>query len=123
MAMAKLLFRLRNAPEDEIADVHQLLLDSHIDYFETSAGKWGISMPAIWVREDEDFARARELLDAYQQSRVVRLREEQRERVSRGEQETLLQRLQSRPVTAIAYCAIVLVILYFSILPFYSMVS
>ena len=48
--MALLLFRLRNVPDDEADEVRHLLNENSIEFYETSAGNWGISMPAIWLR-------------------------------------------------------------------------
>ena len=48
--MAKLLFKMRNVLADEAQDVRELLEDNKIDYFETFAGNWGVSLPAIWVK-------------------------------------------------------------------------
>ena len=43
--MSALIFRLRNVPEDEAMQVRDLLDEHRIDWFETSAGNWGIGMP------------------------------------------------------------------------------
>ena len=74
--MSKLLFRLRNVPIDEAQDIRELLEDNDIAYFETSAGNWGISLPAIWVHETDSFEFARQLIDDYQHERSERLRRE-----------------------------------------------
>ena len=64
--MSKLVFRLRNVPEDEAQDVREILENNDIGYFETAAGNWGISLPAIWINETEEFEQARQLIDEYQ---------------------------------------------------------
>ena len=84
LAVANLFFRLRNGPDDEAAEVRQLLDDHSIPWFETSAGRWGISFPAIWLSDERDQVRARELLDTYQQARMLALRAQQAERRQRG---------------------------------------
>ncbi|MEE3087569.1 MAG: DUF6164 family protein, partial [Pseudomonadota bacterium] len=42
--MAKLLFRMRDVPDDEAEEVRELLTQNKITFFETFAGNWGISM-------------------------------------------------------------------------------
>ena len=46
-AMAKLLFNLRNVPEDEADEVRQLLTTHGVDWYETRPGPWGISTGAL----------------------------------------------------------------------------
>jgi hypothetical protein len=72
--MSKLLFKLRNVPEDEAIEVRELLDANAIDYFETTPGNWGISMPGLWLSNADDFPRARALLDEYQTARAQRER-------------------------------------------------
>ena len=92
--MAKILFRLRNVPEDEAEDVRNLLEEHQFDYYETNPGNWGISMPAIWLRNKEDYPRAKELLDIYQQERVIRVRQEYQQLKEAGQVTTMLDRLR-----------------------------
>jgi len=69
--MAILFFSLRGVPADEIEDVRQLLADNDIDFYETSAGTWGTSLPAIWLYRAEDQPAASELFDRYQTQRAL----------------------------------------------------
>ena len=64
--MSRILFKLRGVPEDEIKEVIALLDENRVDYYETDAGNWGISMPALWLKDENDYPKARELLDNYQ---------------------------------------------------------
>ena len=113
--MSKLLFRLRHVPDDEIEEVRQLLEENQIDYFETSAGNWGISMPALWVQNDADFEQARALLDDYQQQRTVRVREEYRQLKELGEARTMWQVFQESPLKFIVYIGLIGLVLYVSL--------
>ena len=63
--MSALIFRLRNVPEDEAMQVRDLLDEHRIDWFETSAGNWGIGMPGLWVKDVDDAQRARTLIDTF----------------------------------------------------------
>lgn len=118
--MAKLLFRLRNVPEDEAEEVRQLLEEHHIDTYETDAGNWGISLPAIWLESNEQFERAKALLDDYQTQRAVRVRAEYEQLRNQGQHPSLLTTLREQPLKVVVYCAAIGVILYLSIGSFFS---
>ncbi len=113
--MSKLLFKLRNVPDDEAAEVRTLLTNHHIDYYETTAGNWGVSMPALWVKDEHQFQEAKKLLEEYQEARSIRVREEYAQLKREGKNKTVLDSLKENPVLFIAYILIVLVLLY---LPF-----
>lgn len=113
--MAKILFKLRNVPDDEAEEVRELLTNHHIDYYETSAGNWGVSMPALWVKDDDQFPEAKALFDAYQQARSIRVREEYARLRSEGKHKTIWDSMKQNPVLFVVYIFIVLSLLY---LPF-----
>ena len=119
--MANIFFRLRNVPDDEADEVRQLLDDHSIPWYETSAGRWGISFPAIWLSDDRDQKRARQLLDAYQATRVQTQREELAERLQRGEQATILSQFLQKPLRTILAIIVILVVVYLSVTPFLSL--
>ncbi|MDV6344143.1 DUF6164 family protein [Nitrosomonas sp. Is37] len=109
------MFKLRNVPDDEAEEVRELLINHHIDYYETSAGNWGVSMPALWVKDDNQFRKAKELLDVYQEARSIRIREEYVRLKREGKNKTVLDSMKKNPVLFVAYILIVLTLLY---LPF-----
>jgi hypothetical protein len=119
--MAILLFRLNGVPDDEAADVRALLDEHHIDYYETEAGRWGISLAAIWLRDEAQLIHARELIDDYQQQRFVSAREEYEKRKAAGEVETLFGRALREPLRFLLYLAAILLILYLSLTPFLAL--
>ena len=80
------LMRLRGVHEDEVRELRELLEQNAIAYYETPAGNWGISMPAIWLHEDADLARARALVDDYQRERSQRVRSEYEALKAAGQQ-------------------------------------
>lgn len=121
--MAKILFRLRQVPEEEADDVRSLLDQHAVDWYETSAGKFLISFPAIWVRDDAEEPRARQLIEDYQQQRAEQMRAEYAEREARGDTECLLQRIASNPVPMLLALFAVAFILYVSIKPFVSLIG
>ena len=67
--MAKLLFKLQGVPEDEIEQVRALCESLELDCYETEAGRWGIGIAAIWLKDEAQYAQARAALDEYQQNR------------------------------------------------------
>lgn len=118
--MPTLLFRLNNVPEDEAEEVRELLAEYHIRFYETSAGRWGISLAAIWIRdEDEDqLVRAREAIERYQQAREERARADYEASRRAGEHETLASRLIDSPLRSVLYLAGILSVLFFTLMPF-----
>jgi hypothetical protein len=116
--MAVLLFKLNGVPEDEADEVRALLTEHGIAFYETSAGRFGISLAAIWLRDDAQLADARRLIDAYQCDRVQRVRGEYEALRRAGEHETLWDRFRLSPLRFIAYVAVILLVLYFSLAPF-----
>ncbi|MDT8383325.1 MAG: DUF6164 family protein [Gammaproteobacteria bacterium] len=116
--MPALVFSLRNVPEDEADEVRALLSGNDIEFYETSAGNWGISTPAIWLRDEQQFAHARELIDQYQAQRTRQQRERYQQLKHDRQHRTFRDLLADEPLKVIAYIAIVAVILYFSTKPF-----
>lgn len=111
-AVAKLLFRLNGVDDDEADEVREVLQD--FDTYETQAGRWGLSVAAIWLRHDDDLDAARQTLDAYQQARSERLRAE----FSQQPVPDFWQRLRQRPADHIAVALAVLLIITLLLWPF-----
>jgi len=112
------LFSLRGVPEDEAAEVRELLTRSGVDHYETPAGNWGVSAPAIWLNDADQLAKARSLIDEYQNERRVRVRAEYEQLKGEGKAETVMDRIRNDPFRFILYLALALFILYVSIQPF-----
>lgn len=121
--MSVLLFKLRHVPEDEANDVRELLDSNNIEYYETSAGNWGISTPAIWLKYRDDLETARSLIDKYQHERGINQRETYAQLKNSGEHKTLLVAFRENPFRFIAYVIFVLIIIYFSIKPFMNLAN
>jgi hypothetical protein len=117
--MAKLLFRLRHVPEDEAAEVRDLLTTHNISFYETSAGNWGISMPGLWLHHDADYPQARALLDDYQAERRQRMRAQYEAERAAGTADTLLTLLRQDPMKTIGYLIAIIAVAAISILIFY----
>ncbi len=113
--MALLLFSLRQVPDDEADDIRELLEENQIDFYETNAGNWGISMPAIWLRDEQQHGHARNLIDEYQLERQQVIREEYALMKQSGEANTFLKNLWHYPAQTILFIAAIVLVLYVSI--------
>lgn len=116
--MAVQLFRLRGVPDDEAEEVRQLLTDNDFDLYETPGGNWGVSMPAIWLRDESELDRARALLDEYQAKRAATARAERERRKRAGAERSLLDEIREDPIRFVVYAGIALLVLYLSTRPF-----
>jgi hypothetical protein len=116
--MAIQLLLLRNVPDDEADEIRELLKTRAIDYYETPAGNWGISMPAIWLNNEHQFEEARALIDNYQQARFSKAREQYEQLKRDKKQRTIVDEIRENPIRLLVYLAIAGIILYFSTYPF-----
>lgn len=116
--MSVILFKLRGVPDDEVDEIRELLRENGIDFYETSAGNWGISMPAIWLRDNSQLKQAKQLLEAYQEERTSRMKSEYVRLKERGENRTLLDIFTEDPLRMLLYVAAVAAIIYISVMPF-----
>jgi len=119
--MAKLVFRLKDVPQEEIDGVRRLLDEHEIEYYETHGGNWGISIAGIWVTDDERHAEARALIDVFQKEHGRQMRAAYQAQCDSGEAETTLQRFMQNPLRFIAYLLFAAVIGYFSLMPFFEL--
>ena len=113
--MSKILFRLNGVSDDEADDVRELLADNDIDFYETSAGNWGVSMPAIWLKDASQFKQARALLDDYQKERGVRVRAEYERLKKEGKHKTFSDAVREHPVRFTIHLALALLVIYLSV--------
>ena len=116
--MAKLIFKLKSVSYDEADDIKNLLTENKIDFYESPAGNWEISMHALWLNDEGQYAQAKQLIDEYQVKRSQRIRLETQQKIDQGEHETFNQRLFNKPIQFFITLAIIIFILYFSIMPF-----
>ncbi len=119
--MPHLVFKLRAVPDDEANEIRELLQENNIDFYETQAGNWGISLAAIWASDNEESTKAKQLIEEYQVKRFQRQRAQYQMLVSQGEQKTLCDIIKRSPVQFIAIIFAILLILYISIMPFITM--
>tara|TARA_R110002073_G_scaffold130695_5_gene277372 strand:+ start:256 stop:621 length:366 start_codon:yes stop_codon:yes gene_type:complete len=113
--MAKILFRLNGVSDEEADEVRELLINNEIDFYETLPGNWGVSIPAIWLRDEDQFQEARLLLDEYQAARVIRVRQEYAQMKQAGKNKTFIDSFKENPVQLLAYFFVVLLVIYVSV--------
>lgn len=118
--MAVIVFKLNGVPDDEADQVRALLDENSIDYYETTAGRWGVSVAALWVKNDDDKPAARALIEEFQFHRQAQIKAEYEQLRSQGELENTLSRLLSNPLRTVFYIIFILLIIYISLSPFIS---
>jgi len=119
--MAIKVFTLRHVPDDEAEEIRELLAGNRIDYYETSAGNWAISAPAIWVNDDGQARQAGLLIDQYQRERAARVRDEYARLKQAGRHRTVIDVVKDNPRRFIVYLVAIAVIAYLSTMPFISL--
>lgn len=117
--MPVLLFKLNGVPDDEAEDIRELLRKDNIPFYETSAGNWRISLAAIWLHDADLLDRARRLIMIYQESRAAGARESYQRLNQEGVALSFMARVKAEPLRHLLYLLAILVVLYFSVVPFY----
>ena len=120
--MATKLMGLRNVPADELDDIHALLESNDIRYYETSAGTFGISLPALWLIDDAQVPQARQLLDDYAAQRSQRAQARWQAELQTGTQRTVIDMLREHPLRFITYLVLIGALVLVSTVPFLLMV-
>ncbi len=116
--MSILLFRLRDVPDDEAEEIRKLLADNAIEFYETTAGNWGISFAGIWVKDKAQLVEARVLIEEYEKERLTRVRMEYDQQISEGRGRTVMDVIKEHPIRFLVYMAIIALVLTLSIKPF-----
>jgi len=75
-------------------------------------------MPSFWVKNDNQVALAKRAIEAYQQQRAVRMREEFAQLKAEGRQRTFVDLVCERPMRFVLYILLIIFLLYISINPF-----
>jgi hypothetical protein len=113
-----LLFNLKGAPDDEAEEIRALLSSNGIDYYETPAGNWAASVPAIWLNDERQRPQARLLIDQYQRERLIRVRAEYAQLRKAGKHRTIIDLILENPIRFVVYLAAIAAVVYFSTKPF-----
>ena len=116
--MAAKLFKLRNVPDDEAEEIRQLLGQHEIAFYETPAGGWGVSVPAIWIHDGARLDEATRLVEGYQQERAIRAKADYQEMRAQGRQQTMLGKIRQQPVQFMVFLMFGVFIIYVTLAPF-----
>jgi len=115
------LFKLRGVPDDEAEDIRELLGHNEIDFYETPAGNWGISMPALWLQDETQLVEAQQLIAQYEDDRSVHLRAEYDRLKKAGKNKTIIDSIKEHPLRFVIYLAIIAAVIYLSTKPFLAL--
>jgi len=120
--MSVLLFDLRFVPDDEAQDIRDLLTENEIDFYETSAGIMGLSMPGIWLKDEILLQKARALIDDYQIQRQQRVRKEYQRQLDSGQSRTIIDIFKEAPSRFIGYLFTIAIVIYISVVLFLNLI-
>jgi len=115
--MATLLFKLRNVPDDESEDIRELLTINNINYYETTAGSWGISLPAIWLHDKNQLEQGKSLIAHYQKERAIKAQRNYEEQCNEGTQRTIFTLIAEAPLKFFLYLFSIIFVLYLATIP------
>ncbi|MEX0622492.1 DUF6164 family protein [Saccharospirillum sp.] len=118
--MAVLVFRLNGVSDQEADEVRDLLTTEGFEFYETSAGRWHISVAAIWLVNDDDYVAARECIDRYQQQRQIEQRAAVRQAREEGRASSWKERWRDEPGTLVLVWIGLAVVVVISIWPFFN---
>lgn len=116
--MSTLLFKLQNVPDDEAADIRDLLAENDIYFYETHAGFWRLGIDGLWLPDNTNLDRARELIKAYQIERTANQQKVYADLVEQGQAPTLWQNFLLSPLRFVALIIAVFFILTLTLAPF-----
>ena len=119
--MAVQLMKLRYVPPDELAEIHALLAAHDIEVYETSAGTFGISLPALWLRDESRLDETRMLLDAYAAERQTKARAEYESLRNDGRQRSFLDIARENPLRFVLCLIGAGALIYVSTVPFLNL--
>ena len=118
--MAVLLYKLRGVPDDEAEEMRTLLQENNIDFYETSEGNWGISMPAFWLNDKSQLEFSKNIINEYQKERQQKSRQGYDNLKKNNQLESFVDSVRANPIGFIATILVIILVLYISIVPFIS---
>jgi hypothetical protein len=117
--MPTLLVNLRQVPDDEADEIRQLFEANSVAFFETPASRFGISAGAIWLSDEADAARARQLLAAYQQQRRENARSAFEAAREDGRPTTFWGALREQPLRVLSALIVMAALVALCLLPYF----
>ncbi len=89
-----------------------------VEFYETPAGRWGMSSPGIWINDDAQREHALALIATYQAERAARARREYEEQKARGEHSTWRDVIRRHPVRFVGALLAAAFVVYVTVGPF-----
>lgn len=120
--MAVLLMKLRYVPDDELADIEDLLAAHALDVYRTGAGMFGISLPALWLVDAGRLDEARALLDDYARQRQSQARALHAALREAGKARTMLDIARENPLRFVLCLGVVAALVWISTYPFLNLI-
>mgnify|MGYP005751835879 CR=1 FL=1 len=117
--MPVLLLNLRDVPDDEAAEVCELLDEAGIAWYETKPSLWGVSGGGIWLADEAREPEARQRLADYQAERSRRARELRQREFEEGRAPSAWAAFREHPLRAFATVLGILMMLGVATLPFF----
>jgi len=99
-----MLLNLRSVPEEESLALKQALDEHRVDWYEVPPGIFLVSAGSIWIRHNDDYPRAKEVFDRFQDEYAAQARAED---PGTG----WLEYFRSQPARVIGYSFAALVVL------------
>jgi len=72
--MTKKLFSYPQDSEEEAEGLRALLQQHNIDYYETPGNKWTYTQASIWIKDDDQFFQAEEILQKHMEEFAINAR-------------------------------------------------
>ncbi|HSX50280.1 MAG TPA: DUF6164 family protein [Cellvibrio sp.] len=116
--MARLLFKLAQVPVDEAQEIRALLDEHQIRYYETDAGFFRVGLDAIWLSDNAQEERARELIREYQVARALQQQQNYAQLVEAGQVPSLWQHFCANPIRVIAALVAIVFVAALTLVPF-----
>ena len=116
--MARLIFDLRDVPDDEADDVRALLESADIAFYETRPTVLGLFAGGLWVADDSLAPAAKSRIAQYQQARQLRARADYEAALRDGSAETSWKAIRRHPAKALVLLLAALLIAAITVLPF-----
>lgn len=117
------IMTLRNVPEDELHEIRDLLTRNGISFYETPAGNWGISSPAIWLENENQQQLAQQIIADYQKQRQIAAKHDYQRLKEQGEHKTLKDSFSENPLRFVFYVLVILGLIYISTKPFVTFID
>jgi len=111
------LMKLRQVPEDELVDILKLLDEHEVDYYQTSAGAFGISLPALWLRDESRHNEVLGLLASYALDRMEKARLEQQAWAELNGRRTMGDIFREHPLKFCLRIVVIVVLLFITLKP------